>query len=225
MYRLHWFWKEKGESNYFSQEVADTKMDLLYSQKRKSEDLNGEAINGINEAQKENDTEEVMILLISRYDYLIRVELWVFVKIYFALCCRLRRRNASGWILMRSKSHLSRFIKKKSSTSGGNSLFLMFDLFSADLLQRSRNPRLLNPDLLRRYWGASLNIDAVVCNNMNSFSVFLWLIFFSLQTPPPKCLDCRQYLDDPDLKMFQGDPDNAVRASWFQTVKAHQGGV
>lgn len=50
-------------------------MDLLYSQKRKSEDLNGEAINGINEAQKEDDTEEVMILLISRYEYLIRVGL------------------------------------------------------------------------------------------------------------------------------------------------------
>uniref|UniRef100_A0A6Q2Z553 DNA (cytosine-5)-methyltransferase n=1 Tax=Esox lucius TaxID=8010 RepID=A0A6Q2Z553_ESOLU len=33
---------------------------------------------------------------------------------------------------------------------------------------------------------------------------------FSLlfQTPPPKCPDCRQYLDDSDLKLFQGDPDN-----------------
>lgn len=31
------------------------------------------------------------------------------------------------------------------------------------------------------------------------------------QTTPPKCLDCRQYLDDPDLKFFQGDPDDAVR--------------
>uniref|UniRef100_A0A8U8BW20 DNA (cytosine-5)-methyltransferase n=1 Tax=Geospiza parvula TaxID=87175 RepID=A0A8U8BW20_GEOPR len=28
------------------------------------------------------------------------------------------------------------------------------------------------------------------------------------QTTPPKCLDCRQYLDDPDLKFFQGDPDD-----------------
>uniref|UniRef100_A0A8C7CI06 DNA (cytosine-5)-methyltransferase n=1 Tax=Oncorhynchus kisutch TaxID=8019 RepID=A0A8C7CI06_ONCKI len=28
------------------------------------------------------------------------------------------------------------------------------------------------------------------------------------QTPPPKCPDCRQYLDDSDLKLFQGDPDN-----------------
>uniref|UniRef100_A0A671WZ84 DNA (cytosine-5)-methyltransferase n=1 Tax=Sparus aurata TaxID=8175 RepID=A0A671WZ84_SPAAU len=27
-------------------------------------------------------------------------------------------------------------------------------------------------------------------------------------TPPPKCPDCRQYLDDSDLKFFQGDPDN-----------------
>lgn len=32
-----------------------------------------------------------------------------------------------------------------------------------------------------------------------------------LQTTPPKCVDCRQYLDDPDLKFFQGDPDDAVR--------------
>uniref|UniRef100_A0A8C3PXV1 DNA (cytosine-5)-methyltransferase n=1 Tax=Chrysolophus pictus TaxID=9089 RepID=A0A8C3PXV1_CHRPC len=31
-----------------------------------------------------------------------------------------------------------------------------------------------------------------------------------LQTTPPKCVDCRQYLDDPDLKFFQGDPDDAV---------------
>lgn len=30
------------------------------------------------------------------------------------------------------------------------------------------------------------------------------------QTPPPKCPDCRQYLDDSDLKFFQGDPDTAV---------------
>uniref|UniRef100_A0A667WJL7 DNA (cytosine-5)-methyltransferase n=1 Tax=Myripristis murdjan TaxID=586833 RepID=A0A667WJL7_9TELE len=29
------------------------------------------------------------------------------------------------------------------------------------------------------------------------------------RTPPPKCPDCRQYLDDSDLKFFQGDPDNA----------------
>uniref|UniRef100_A0A8B9THY0 DNA (cytosine-5)-methyltransferase n=1 Tax=Anas platyrhynchos TaxID=8839 RepID=A0A8B9THY0_ANAPL len=29
-----------------------------------------------------------------------------------------------------------------------------------------------------------------------------------LQTTPPKCVDCRQYLDDPDLKFFQGDPDD-----------------
>uniref|UniRef100_A0A673C4R3 DNA (cytosine-5)-methyltransferase 1 n=1 Tax=Sphaeramia orbicularis TaxID=375764 RepID=A0A673C4R3_9TELE len=32
----------------------------------------------------------------------------------------------------------------------------------------------------------------------------------SSQTPPPKCPDCRQYLDDSDLKFFQGDPDNAL---------------
>uniref|UniRef100_A0A8C0IY78 DNA (cytosine-5)-methyltransferase n=1 Tax=Chelonoidis abingdonii TaxID=106734 RepID=A0A8C0IY78_CHEAB len=32
----------------------------------------------------------------------------------------------------------------------------------------------------------------------------------SLQTTPPKCVDCRQYLDDPDLKFFQGDPDDAL---------------
>uniref|UniRef100_A0A4W3I946 DNA (cytosine-5)-methyltransferase n=1 Tax=Callorhinchus milii TaxID=7868 RepID=A0A4W3I946_CALMI len=30
------------------------------------------------------------------------------------------------------------------------------------------------------------------------------------QTPPPKCVDCKQFLDDPDLKYFQGDPDDAV---------------
>ncbi|CAM5118365.1 unnamed protein product [Natator depressus] len=30
------------------------------------------------------------------------------------------------------------------------------------------------------------------------------------KTTPPKCVDCRQYLDDPDLKFFQGDPDNAL---------------
>ncbi|XP_061556979.1 DNA (cytosine-5)-methyltransferase 1 [Phycodurus eques] len=30
------------------------------------------------------------------------------------------------------------------------------------------------------------------------------------KSPPPKCQDCRQYLDDSDLKFFQGDPDNAL---------------
>uniref|UniRef100_A0A672RPM9 DNA (cytosine-5)-methyltransferase n=1 Tax=Sinocyclocheilus grahami TaxID=75366 RepID=A0A672RPM9_SINGR len=30
------------------------------------------------------------------------------------------------------------------------------------------------------------------------------------RTPPPKCPDCRQYLDDSDLKFFQGDPDDAL---------------
>uniref|UniRef100_A0A8D3EAM3 DNA (cytosine-5)-methyltransferase n=1 Tax=Scophthalmus maximus TaxID=52904 RepID=A0A8D3EAM3_SCOMX len=33
---------------------------------------------------------------------------------------------------------------------------------------------------------------------------------FVSRTPPPKCPDCRQYLDDSDLKFFQGDPDNAL---------------
>uniref|UniRef100_A0A8D2KUZ8 DNA (cytosine-5)-methyltransferase n=1 Tax=Varanus komodoensis TaxID=61221 RepID=A0A8D2KUZ8_VARKO len=33
---------------------------------------------------------------------------------------------------------------------------------------------------------------------------------FSCQTTPPKCVECRQYLDDPDLKFFQGDPDDAL---------------
>ncbi|XP_056678753.1 DNA (cytosine-5)-methyltransferase 1-like [Monodelphis domestica] len=31
-----------------------------------------------------------------------------------------------------------------------------------------------------------------------------------LKSPPPKCMECRQYLDDPDLKFFQGDPDGAL---------------
>ncbi|XP_060107963.1 DNA (cytosine-5)-methyltransferase 1 [Heteronotia binoei] len=31
-----------------------------------------------------------------------------------------------------------------------------------------------------------------------------------VKTTPPKCADCRQYLDDPDLKFFQGDPDDAL---------------
>uniref|UniRef100_A0A665UGH7 DNA (cytosine-5)-methyltransferase n=1 Tax=Echeneis naucrates TaxID=173247 RepID=A0A665UGH7_ECHNA len=39
-----------------------------------------------------------------------------------------------------------------------------------------------------------------------SFIVFVSI----LKTPPPKCPDCRQYLDDSDLKFFQGDPDNAL---------------
>ncbi|KAK2510814.1 Dnmt1 [Columba guinea] len=30
------------------------------------------------------------------------------------------------------------------------------------------------------------------------------------KTTPPKCMDCRQYLDDPDLKFFQGDPGDAL---------------
>ncbi|XP_034290201.1 DNA (cytosine-5)-methyltransferase 1 [Pantherophis guttatus] len=31
-----------------------------------------------------------------------------------------------------------------------------------------------------------------------------------VKTTPPKCMECRQYLDDPDLKFFQGDPDDAL---------------
>eukprot|EP00061_Rhincodon_typus_P014408 g41403.t1 len=30
------------------------------------------------------------------------------------------------------------------------------------------------------------------------------------KTPPPKCTDCKQFLDDADLKYFQGDPDDAL---------------
>lgn len=40
--------------------------------------------------------------------------------------------------------------------------------------------------------------------------IFFLNVFFFLKPPPPKCQDCRQYLDDSDLKFFQGDPDNAV---------------
>ena len=29
--------------------------------------------------------------------------------------------------------------------------------------------------------------------------------------PPVKCRECRQLLDDPDLKLFPGDPIDAVR--------------
>ncbi|XP_048343420.1 DNA (cytosine-5)-methyltransferase 1 [Sphaerodactylus townsendi] len=35
-------------------------------------------------------------------------------------------------------------------------------------------------------------------------------IITPVKTTPPKCADCRQYLDDPDLKFFQGDPDDAL---------------
>lgn len=38
-----------------------------------------------------------------------------------------------------------------------------------------------------------------------------YYLFIYFKTPPPKCQDCRQYLDDSDLKFFQGDPDTAVR--------------
>uniref|UniRef100_A0A672JJ28 DNA (cytosine-5)-methyltransferase n=1 Tax=Salarias fasciatus TaxID=181472 RepID=A0A672JJ28_SALFA len=57
-----------------------------------------------------------------------------------------------------------------------------------------------------------------VCDELNPsalsdasvFSTSVTFLFcFSFQTPPPKCPDCRQYLDDSDLKFFQGDPDNA----------------
>lgn len=48
---------------------------------------------------------------------------------------------------------------------------------------------------------------------------------FYLKTPPPKCQDCRQYLDDSDLKFFQGDPDNAVSVChlWSYFFIAHRG--
>uniref|UniRef100_A0A4W4H127 DNA (cytosine-5)-methyltransferase 1 n=1 Tax=Electrophorus electricus TaxID=8005 RepID=A0A4W4H127_ELEEL len=44
--------------------------------------------------------------------------------------------------------------------------------------------------------------DWLACLNFNIAS------FLRFQTPPPKCPDCRQYLDDSDLKFFQGDPDD-----------------
>uniref|UniRef100_A0A672RNF0 DNA (cytosine-5)-methyltransferase n=1 Tax=Sinocyclocheilus grahami TaxID=75366 RepID=A0A672RNF0_SINGR len=40
--------------------------------------------------------------------------------------------------------------------------------------------------------------------------LYLYIDFFVNYTPPPKCPDCRQYLDDSDLKFFQGDPDDAL---------------
>lgn len=33
-------------------------------------------------------------------------------------------------------------------------------------------------------------------------------------SPPPRCVQCRQLLDDPDLKMFPGDPCDAVRLAY-----------
>uniref|UniRef100_A0A3Q1C2H1 DNA (cytosine-5)-methyltransferase n=1 Tax=Amphiprion ocellaris TaxID=80972 RepID=A0A3Q1C2H1_AMPOC len=48
------------------------------------------------------------------------------------------------------------------------------------------------------------------CKRLSVLGNYMACIFvlFSFQTPPPKCQDCRQYLDDSDLKFFQGDPDN-----------------
>uniref|UniRef100_S4RAY1 DNA (cytosine-5-)-methyltransferase 1 n=1 Tax=Petromyzon marinus TaxID=7757 RepID=S4RAY1_PETMA len=34
--------------------------------------------------------------------------------------------------------------------------------------------------------------------------------FKPARTPPPKCTECKQFLDDRDLKLFQGDPDDAL---------------
>lgn len=53
-----------------------------------------------------------------------------------------------------------------------------------------------------------------VLNILVDVSVSYWRAL-SLKTPPPKCQDCRQYLDDSDLKFFQGDPDNAVSVFTF----------
>lgn len=49
----------------------------------------------------------------------------------------------------------------------------------------------------------------------------LYLLVLCLKTPPPKCQDCRQYLDDSDLKFFQGDPDNAVSVHSGQIAIIH----
>ena len=37
------------------------------------------------------------------------------------------------------------------------------------------------------------------------------------KAPPTKCRECKQLLDDPDLKIFQGDPADAVSVliSWW----------
>jgi len=34
--------------------------------------------------------------------------------------------------------------------------------------------------------------------------------------PPPRCNQCRQLLDDPDLSLFPGDPCDAVSCEWHQ---------
>lgn len=47
--------------------------------------------------------------------------------------------------------------------------------------------------------------------SLRVLTAYYFFIFLIFKTPPPKCQDCRQYLDDSDLKFFQGDPDNAVR--------------
>ena len=35
--------------------------------------------------------------------------------------------------------------------------------------------------------------------------------------PPKRCIDCRQFLDDPSFKVFIGDPENAVRHTHTHT--------
>uniref|UniRef100_A0A8C2IQ98 DNA (cytosine-5-)-methyltransferase 1 n=1 Tax=Cyprinus carpio TaxID=7962 RepID=A0A8C2IQ98_CYPCA len=58
-----------------------------------------------------------------------------------------------------------------------------------------------------------LSIVVLLCKSDVKWQFCSWAVEIRLSlslTPPPKCPDCRQYLDDSDLKFFQGDPDDAL---------------
>lgn len=68
--------------------------------------------------------------------------------------------------------------------------------------------------LLQRYLiHKTVFLSFVVQQDINCLNLIYLCSSFFFKTPPPKCQDCRQFLDDSDLKFFQGDPDNAVRIS------------
>ena len=50
------------------------------------------------------------------------------------------------------------------------------------------------------------------CAEVKSMEFTMYVcVEHSPMQPPKRCIDCRQFLDDPSFKVFPGDPENAVR--------------
>lgn len=175
------------------------------SQKRKSEDLNGDSTNGQNEDKKEEDNTEEVECFVDSY-YILWVKCLKFKSlIRIPNVFRNGKKNALKWSQMNCRLCMKNMYTYKYLSSPHS--ILTFWCFSSC----STSAEEIKPEI-KPVAPAKVTI---LCSVIWIFPLDCWMLEtywcgFCLKTPPPKCQDCRQYLDDSDLKFFQGDPDNAV---------------